>query len=67
MTTEINGSNIYCSEDGDETNAPLTVINVKYKGIILIMDNGQLKIIFHNTLDEFLGSMAWIVPSMLPW
>ena len=57
VTTEINGSNIYCSEDGDETNAPLTVINVKYKGIILIMDNGLLKIIFHNTLDEFWGSV----------
>ena len=33
MTTEINGSTIYCSEDGDENNAPMTVINVKYKGI----------------------------------
>ena len=32
VTTEINGSTIYCSEDGDETNAPMTVINVKYKG-----------------------------------
>ena len=32
VTTEINGSTIYCSEDGDENNAPMTVINVKYKG-----------------------------------
>ena len=32
VTTEINGSTIYCSEDGDENNAPLTVINIKYKG-----------------------------------
>ena len=32
VTTEINGSTIYCSEDGDETNAPMTVINIKYKG-----------------------------------
>ena len=31
VTTEINGSTIYCSEDGDETNAPITVINVKNK------------------------------------
>ena len=36
VTTEINGSTIYCSEDGDETNAPMTVINVKYKGRILL-------------------------------
>ena len=33
VTTEINGSTIYCSEDGDENNAPMTVINIKYKGI----------------------------------
>ena len=33
VTTEMNGSIIYCSEDGDETNALMTVINVKYKGI----------------------------------
>ena len=33
VTTEINGSTIYCSEDGDENNAPMTAINVKYKGI----------------------------------
>jgi hypothetical protein len=32
VTTEINGSTIYCSEDGDENNAPLIAINVKYKG-----------------------------------
>ena len=35
VTTEINGSTIYCSEDGNENNAPMTVINVKYQGIIL--------------------------------
>jgi hypothetical protein len=33
VTTEINGSTIYCSEDGDETNASMIAINVKYKGI----------------------------------
>ena len=37
VTTEINGSTIYCSEDGDENNAPMTVINVKYKGICTII------------------------------
>ena len=37
VTTEINGSAIYCSEDGDENNAPMTVIiNIEYKGIIKI-------------------------------
>ena len=35
VTTEINGSTIYCSEDGDENNAPMTVINVMFKGAIL--------------------------------
>ena len=37
VTTEINGSTIYCSEDGDENNAPMTVINIKYKGITMTM------------------------------
>jgi hypothetical protein len=35
VTTEINGSSIYCSEDGNENNAPMTAIDVKYKGIIV--------------------------------
>ena len=34
VTTEINESIIYCSEDGNENNAPMTVINV-IKGIII--------------------------------
>ena len=34
VTTEINGSTIYCSEDGDERNAPMTAINIRYKCII---------------------------------
>ena len=38
VTTEINGSTIYCSEDGGENNASMTVIIVKYKGM-MIMDN----------------------------
>ena len=38
VTTEINGSTIYCSEDGDENGAPMTVINVIiYEGRIIIM------------------------------
>ena len=32
VTTEINGSTIYCSEDGNENNALMTTINIKYKG-----------------------------------
>ena len=36
VTTEINGSTIYCSEDGDENNAPMTVIDIKYKGRIIV-------------------------------
>ena len=32
VTTEINGSIIYCSEDGDENNVPMTAFNVEYKG-----------------------------------
>ena len=32
VTTEINGSTIHCSEDGNENNAPMTVINVINKG-----------------------------------
>ena len=34
MTTETNGSTIYCSEDANENNAPMTAINVKYEGMI---------------------------------
>ena len=50
VTTEINGSTIYCSEDDDENNAPMIAINVKYKGTIMKND-GKLFI------DEFLRSM----------
>ena len=35
VTTGINGSNFYCSEDGNETNAPMTAIEVIYKGMII--------------------------------
>ena len=35
VTTEINASIIYCSEDGNENNAPMTAIKVIYKGMIM--------------------------------
>ena len=35
VTTETNGSTIYCSEDGDENGAPMAAINVKYKGMLM--------------------------------
>ena len=61
VTTEINGSAIYCSEDGNENNAPLTVINIKYKGktypsIIIILDDNYYGC-FIISIDEFLRSM----------
>ena len=34
VTTEINGSRVYCSEDGNENNSPMTVIN---KGMIIVL------------------------------
>ena len=39
VTTEINGSTIYCSEDGDENDTPMTEINVMIKGAIMITTN----------------------------
>ena len=38
VTTEINGSTIYCSEDGDENGAPAVAVNVMFiNGIIIII------------------------------
>ena len=55
-----NGSTIYCSEDGDENNAPMIAVNIKYKGMIKKNDDK----LFHNFIigiinfiDEFLRSM----------
>ena len=54
VTTEINGSTIYCSEDGDETNSPMTAINIPSKDktwpfhAILIM-------LFHNIIYYIIG------------
>ena len=36
VTTEINGSTIYCSEDGNVSNAPMTALNVINKGKITL-------------------------------
>ena len=64
VTTEINGSTIYCSEDGDENNAPMTVINVKYKGMKMKNDDKQL---FHNyNIITIIQCVAWMILSMLP-
>jgi hypothetical protein len=35
VTTAMNGSTIYCSEDGNENGAPMTTITVINKGIII--------------------------------
>ena len=35
VTTEINGSTIYCSEDGDGNGAPMVTIDVTSEGIII--------------------------------
>ena len=40
VTTEINGSTIYCSEDGNENNASMTVIIVKYEGTMIMNNDG---------------------------
>ena len=47
VTTEINGSIIYCSEDGDKNNAPMTVINVNYKGMIMKNNNKYLLLYYY--------------------
>ena len=60
MTTDINGSTIYCSENGDERNAPMIAIDIKYKGMIKKFKNDDK--LFHNYwilnfIDDVLGSM----------
>ena len=37
VTTEMNGSTIYCSENGNETGAPLATVNVTNKGALANM------------------------------
>ena len=38
VITEINGSTIYCSEDGNENGAPMVTVNITKKGIRVIMN-----------------------------
>ena len=45
VATEINGSTIYCSEDGDEINAPMIATDIKYKGMIKKNDDNCFIII----------------------
>ena len=35
VSTEISRSTTYCSEDGNETNAPMTIVNAIHKGTII--------------------------------
>jgi hypothetical protein len=37
VTTAMNGSTIYCSEDGNENGAPMIAVNIKFKGIIILL------------------------------
>ena len=46
VTTEMNGSTIYCSEDGNETNAPMTIVNAIHKGTIILITNDVIKALF---------------------
>ena len=38
VTSEINGSTIYCSEYSNEKNGSMTAVNVKYEGMMLKND-----------------------------
>jgi hypothetical protein len=40
VTTEMNGSTIHCSEDKDDNNAPMIAFNVRYKGMIIMENDG---------------------------
>ena len=52
VTTKINGSTIYCSEHGNENNAPMTVINVINKGMI------ALRYIYYTFISEHAVNMV---------
>ena len=54
VTTEINGSTIYCSKDGNENGAPMVTIIVTNEGILNIMIDVFL--IFHRSFSQrFIG------------
>jgi uncharacterized Zn-finger protein len=38
VTTAMNGSTVYCSEDGNENGAPMVTITVINKGITICME-----------------------------
>jgi hypothetical protein len=62
VTTEINGSTIYCSEDGDENNATMTAITVIHKGMIIeyiVVIRVIIRVQFR------LGPEIFIFPSLL--
>jgi hypothetical protein len=46
VTTAINGSTIYCSEDGNENGVPMVTITVTSKGITRIIRGVQRLIVF---------------------
>ena len=47
VTTEMNRSTIYCSEDGNENNAPVVTIN--------IIDKGMIRIRLPNTMNVLIA------------
>ena len=42
VTTEMNESTIYCSENRDDKNAPMTAVNIEYQGMITKNDSKRL-------------------------
>jgi hypothetical protein len=60
VTTEINGSTIYCSEDGNVNNAPMIAINVKYKGIILCNNEFKKVILMVNCSESEIDNVTMV-------
>ena len=48
VTTEINGSTIYCSEDGNENGAPMITIDVVHEGIKHYTDKLIIMLLIHR-------------------
>ena len=68
VTTEINGSIIHCSEDGNENNAPMSVINVIiYKGMILNLMHGLDNEYGCSYNLQMMPFKVLIVLLMFPW
>jgi hypothetical protein len=64
VTTEINGSTIYCSEDGDENNAPMTAISVNHKGMIITTQ--LLILLWWSLMKTFNNNHFAIVKNIVP-